>query len=153
MLGRSSNLIPSALLGVASGILSQSGVATVLTATPPERLPRLLRSPWVKRGAIAAAGLEIVANATVSSLPARSREGLPGRIIMGAASAGLNASVRRQSPGIAAVVGSVSSGGSAIAVTKARAVLSRRIPDPLVALAETLVALALAALAVRRKAD
>jgi hypothetical protein len=142
----------SVLLGVASGILSQIGTAAVIERTPTANLPRWLRAPWVKRAAGVFAVGEIVANATISSLPARSKEGLPGRLIMGAASAGLEASTTGKPARVPAIVGAATAAGAAIAATPLRAALAKRIPDPLVALGEALLAGALAAIATRRAA-
>jgi len=145
---RSDNgLASSILLGVASGILSQTGLAAVLLRTPSDRLPRWLRSPWVRRAAALFAAAEVVANATISSLPPRSKEGLPGRLIMGAASAGLDAASTGRPAAVPAAIGAVTAAGAAITATSTRAALGKRIPDPLVALGETVVAFGLALIA------
>jgi hypothetical protein len=146
-----SGLKSSVLLGIASGILSQIGTAAVIERTPTENLPRWLRSPWAKRVAGVFAAGEIVANATISSLPARSKEGLPGRLIMGAASAGLEAVTTGRPTKLPALVGAAAAAGSAIAATPLRAALGKRIPDQLVALGETIVAGTLAAIAMRNR--
>jgi len=135
----------SILIGAATGILSQSGIAGIVTNTPPERLPKVMRSPWEKRIALVFAGGEILSNAFISSLPPRTTPGpLLGRIVMGAGNAALLAHVNRQSPAGSAVVGGAAAGISAIVATKSRARFSKLLPDILFAITETVVSLGMA---------
>lgn len=145
------NLVSSLLLGVSSGILSQTGIASVIQTTPTERLPGFLRSSGIRRGTAVGAVFEMVANATLPFLPARSSAaGLPGRVVAGASSAGVNAAANAADPKVAALVGGTSAAVSAIVITKVRAMLAKHLPDPLVAVGEAIVAVALAVAAIRK---
>ncbi len=140
----------SILIGASTGILSQVGIAAVVTQTPPERLPKPMRSPWEKRIALVFAVGEIFANAFVSSLPPRTTPGpLLGRIAMGAGNAALLAHANREPLVGPAIVGGATAGVAATAATKGRAQITRVVPDILVAIAETAVSIALAARATR----
>ncbi len=135
------NVIASALLGAASGILSLVGIATVLDATSSSQRPDFARSPWLRRAIVTSAAGEKFANAFVASLPSRSSPGpLAGRIAFGAGSAALFASSVRRQVVIASVVGGATAAISAKAAYETRAVLMKRIPDPVVGLAENAVA-------------
>ena len=140
-----STLIRGAMLGYASGILSQAGIATVLERTPGAQLPGIVRNPWVKRLAGINAVGEVAANAFVTSLPPRTSAGpLAGRIALGALAGGL-ATRGDHSSGLAGAMG-----GAAVAPVRAwvsttsRARLASFVPDKLLALVETVVAFGLA---------
>jgi hypothetical protein len=140
----------SILIGAATGILSQSGIAAIVLNTPPERLPKIMRSPWEKRIALVFAGGEIVTNAFVSSLPPRTTPGpLLGRIAMGAGNAALLAHVNRQPLALPAATGGASAAVTATVATKGRARFAKVLPDILFAIAETVVAILLATRATR----
>lgn len=152
-IGRSAigNLLRSAAIGVASGYLSQTGAATVLTVTPPRELPERLRSPWVKRLALASAGGEMLANAHLSLLPSRKTPGpLAGRIAFGAGSAALLATSRGQRLLVPTVVGGFYGFIATNVATDSRAALARHVPDPLVGWSENALALGLSLFATRR---
>lgn len=139
------------MLGFASGILSQSALATVLTRTPSSSLPGLFRHNWIKRGAIAGAAGEVVANAFVTSLPPRTDPGpLGARIVMGALAGGLATRSPNASGLLGAVVGGCAAPVGAWASTTSRAKLSQHFPDKLIAVDETVVAFGLARMGTRR---
>ena len=145
MPSRLSSLWSGALLGAASGILSQSGLATVLVRTPRSNLPGIAQNRWVRRGVIAAAAGETLANAFVSSLPPRTDPpALTGRIINGGLS-GLLATRQPGSSGVpAAIAGAMVAAGATWAATNGRAFLVKRVPDLVIAGAETIIAFGLA---------
>ncbi|MBA2468563.1 MAG: hypothetical protein H0V37_04090 [Chloroflexia bacterium] len=144
------NLVRSAGIGVASGYLSQSGTAIVLAVTPPQQLPARLRSPWVRRLALASVAGEMVANAHFSFLPSRKVPALlAGRIAFGAANAALLAVSRDRQPWVPAAIGGVYAALGASFASDSRAVLARHVPDPLVGWAENGLAVGLAAIATR----
>ncbi len=145
------NLASSAVIGVASGYLSQTGAATVLTVTPPQQLPARLRSPWLKRLALASAAGEMLANAHLTFLPKRtSPQALGGRIAFGAGSAALLAMSRGQSVVAPIVIGGVAAAVAAKIATDSRAVIARHLPDPLVGWAENAFAVGMAVAATRK---
>jgi len=152
-LGKSAfgSLACSVLLGTASGYLSQTGAATVLSVSPNRDLPNALRSPWVKRLSLASAGGEMVANAFITFLPSRKSAGpLVGRIAFGAGSAGLFASTRGRGVVLPMVAGGVSAAAASKAASDSRAVFARYVPDPLVGWAENAVAVGLAVAATKK---
>jgi len=145
------NLSGSALIGVASGYLSMTGVATLLTVTPQKRLPGFLRSPWVSRGAQAIAGGEWFGNAFLTSVPSRTSPPLlAGRIAFGAASAALLARSRGRSIGLPVVIGGAGGALGSKVSHDSRAVLARHVPDPLVGWAENALAAGLSVAATRK---
>jgi hypothetical protein len=145
------NVVASVLLGLSTGILSQTGIATVLHVTPATKLPKRLRPAWVRKLSLAAAGGEMVGNAFVTSLPSRADPApLAGRIVVGAGSAALLASTRKRPVAIAAILGAIAAAFSARAASGARARHVANIPDPLFALAENALAVVLAARATRK---
>lgn len=150
MSSRKSSLMRGAMLGAASGILSQSGLATVLVRTPRSNLPGFFRHSWVKRlSAIAAAG-EVTANILVTSLPPRTDPTLlAGRVAMGGLAGGLAGRGPGSGRFTGTMAGALVAPVGAWASTNSRAHLSRILPDKLVAVAETVIAFGLARLATR----
>lgn len=145
------NLVRSAAIGVATGYLSQTGAATVLTITPPQQLPARLRSPWVRRLALASAAGEMAANAHFSFLPSRKTPGpLAGRLAFGAGSAALLAMSRGRQPLAPLAIGAAYAALGASFASDSRAVFARYVPDPLVGWAENSLALGLSLIATRR---
>lgn len=146
------NIMASALLGTASGILSQIGMMIVLVGTPSRQLPGFARSRWMRQGVVASAAGETLANTFVTSLPRRSSPApLAGRIAFGAGSAALLASSRGRNVALAGAVGGGGAAISATAVTETRAALGERWPTAAPAIAEHLVALGLSVVATRLK--
>lgn len=145
------HLASSALIGTATGYLSQVGLATLVTVTPERQLPAFARSPWIRRLSFASATGEMFANAFISSLPSRTDpQALGGRIAFGAGSAALLALTRRRNIVVPLIVGGTSAAIAAKVAHDQRAALSRHVPDPLVGLAENAVAVGLAVAATRQ---
>jgi uncharacterized membrane protein len=117
------------MLGFASGILSQSALATILVRTPAPSLPGVLRRRWIKRLMVASAAGEVVANAVVTSLPPRTDPApLGGRIVMGALAGGLATRTSKSSGLFGAVVGGCVAPVGAWASTTSRRKLSQHVP-------------------------
>ena len=107
-------VVGSVLLGAASGLRSQLGVATVV-ARSDRSLPPILRQPWTKRLLVAAAAGELVADKLPATPSRLSPVGIAGRLALGALAAALYARTR-QAPWIpAAAIG----GSSAVVTGKA----------------------------------
>jgi len=140
-----------ALLGAATGLRSQMGMAAVLLATTEgdrDRLPPRLRQGGALRSALVAAVAELIADKT--SLP-RSRlapGGLATRVVLAGYAAGTLARVEGRDGTTDVVVAAVTAAVAAKFGHDLRAACARRVPDRLVALAEDAVAVALAAAAV-----
>ncbi len=143
-------VIAGAMLGFASGILTWSGFTTLLLSLPPNALPGWARSKWAKWVAIPSAVGEVVANATISSLPPRtSPPPLFGRAVMGATSGAL-AGRAAGSTMAGAIAGGLAAPVGAWVATNGRARLSKSIPDIAVAVGETVVAAGLSRAGARR---
>lgn len=140
----------SAMIGVATGYLSQTGLATLVNVLPVRQLPKFARSPWVRRGALALAGGEMVGNVYLTSAPSRSSPLLLlGRTAFAAAGAALLARSHGNSLAFPILVGAAGGAlGSKVSVDS-RAVLARHVPDQLVAWGENALALGLAVAATR----
>lgn len=148
MTKRSTGFVRGAMLGAASGILSQSGMVAVLKHTPESELPLMLGSRWVQRSMAVSALGEVLSNAFVSSLPPRTdRAPLTGRIVLGALAGGLATRSSVSSGLIGTMTGGVVAPIAAWVSTTSRAKLSRRFPDILIATGETVIAFGLARLA------
>ncbi len=144
-------LIRSALIGMASGYLSQTSAATVLFVTPSWQLPKNLRAPWVQRVALVSAAGEMIANAHLSFLPSRKAPGpLFGRILFGVGSAALLAYGRGNGVVVPVIAGGVSAVVAANVASDSRAVLARHVPDALIGWAENAMAVGLSVAATRR---
>jgi uncharacterized membrane protein len=134
----------SALLGAASGLRGQLGLATVVARSDPS-LPPLFRQPWTRRVLVAAAAGELVADKLPTTPSRLEPPGLAGRLVLGALAAGLFAQTR-QAPWLPA--GAI---GASCAIVAAkighdvRARLGRHAPDPAIAVVEDALALGLAA--------
>ena len=136
-------VVGSVLLGAASGLRSQLGVATVV-ARSDRSLPPILRQPWTKRLLVAAAAGELVADKLPATPSRLSPVGIAGRLALGALAAALFARTR-QAPWIpAAAIG----GSSAVVAAKlghdVRARLALHAPDTAVAVFEVSLAIGLA---------
>jgi uncharacterized membrane protein len=142
-IGRSA-VVGSVLLGAASGLRGQIGLAAVAARSDPS-LPPIFRQPWTRRLLVAAAAGELVVDKLPSTPSRLEPPGLAGRIVMGGLSAGLFAQTR-QAPWLPA--GAI---GASCAIVAAkighdvRARLARRAPDPAIAVVEDALALGLAA--------
>jgi uncharacterized membrane protein len=131
------------LLGAASGLRGQIGVAAIAVRSEPS-LPRILLQPWTRRVLVAAAVGELIADKLPTTPSRLEPPGIVGRLVMGALAAGLFAQTR-QAPRLPA-----SGIGAATAIVAAkighdvRAQLAKQVPDPAVAVVEDTVALSLA---------
>jgi uncharacterized membrane protein len=141
----------SALLGAATGLRSQMGMAAVLMAAGEsgrERLPERLRHNRALRSALIAAVTELLAD-KLPRTGSRLRPGpLAARLVLaGYASRALaHAEDRPAGPDVAMAVGAALV--SAKVGYELRRLVGRHLPDPLVGLGEDAVAIALAAVAV-----
>jgi uncharacterized membrane protein len=131
------------LLGAASGLRSQLGLAT-LVARPDPTLPAMLRQPWTRRVMVAAAAGELVGDKLPATPSRLSPPGIAARLALGALAAGLFARTR-QAPWLpAAAIGASSSAVAAKLGHDLRARLAEHAPDPAVAVVEDVLALGLA---------
>jgi uncharacterized membrane protein len=144
-----SELACAALVGAATGLRSQMGMAVLLNGTPRAQLPTFLRHRPVRPIAAAAALVEIVADKLPSTPPRTQARGLVLRISLGALSAGLLTRSPRVPTAVSAAVGAGAAVGAAFAGITARGALARRMPPLAAALLEDLVAIVLAVLALR----
>ncbi len=139
------------LLGAATGLRSQIGMAAVLLAAGDggrDRLPPRLRRAGAPRSALVAAAAELIADKT--SLPGSRLS--PGALAARVVLAGYAASALARVEGREGTTDMVVAAAVAVVAAKLghdlRAACARRVPDRLVALAEDAVAVALAAAAV-----
>ncbi len=147
---RRESIIAGAMLGFASGILTWSGFTALVFSLPSSALPGWARSKWAKRLAVPAAVGEVVANATISSLPPRTDvPPLFGRAVMGATSGAL-AGYSSGSTKAGAIAGGLAAPAGAWIATNSRARLSKSIPDIVVAVGETVAAAGLSLAGARR---
>lgn len=141
-----SALLGSALLGAASGLRAQIGLA-ILVARQDPSLPPFLQQPWTRRLLVAGAAGELVIDKLPSTPSRLVPPGIASRLALGALAASLLARTRRAPWPPAAVIGASSAAVAAKLGHDARARLARTAPDPAVAVIEDALALGLAALA------
>jgi len=143
-------LLPAALLGAATGLRSQTGVAALVLLTPQKRLPGPLRGPWPRRLAAFGAVGELVGD-KLPFTPSRLSAGpFAGRVIFGAGGGALLAHTRRASLPAGAGAGVLAALAGAKAGYEARTALTARgLPDLPVALAEDALAAGLAVVAAK----
>jgi uncharacterized membrane protein len=132
------------LLGAASGLRSQMGVAAIAVRSDPS-LPPIVRQPWTRRVLVAAAVGELIADKLPNTPSRLEPQGIVGRLVLGGLAAGLFAQTRRAPWLPAAGMGAVSAIVAAKIGHDLRAQLAKQVPDPAVAVAEDAVALGLAA--------
>lgn len=137
-------ILGSLLLGAASGLRSQLGVATVAVRSDSS-LPQLLRRQWTRRLLVAAAAGELVVDKLPNTPSRLTPPGIAGRVVLGALAAGLFAETREASWLPAAAIGATSAVAAAKVGHDVRARLALRAPDPAVAVVEDVLALGLAA--------
>ena len=135
-------LASAALLGAATGLRSQMGLAAVAWRFDRDRLPGLLRSRAARPVTGAAALLELAADQYPGAPPRTAPTGLIARVTFGALTGGLAGGRRAVVPG--AEVGAVMAVLTAFGGMAARTRLSRRFPPVAVALAEDALAVGLA---------
>jgi uncharacterized membrane protein len=130
----------SVILGAASGLRSQLGVAAVVARSDPS-LPSMFREPWIKRLLLAAAAGELVVDKLPGTPSRLAPQGIVPRLVLGALAASLSAQTRRAAWPPAAALGASSAAIAAWLGHDVRARVARHAPDPAVALAEDALAL------------
>jgi uncharacterized membrane protein len=139
----------SSILGAATGLRSQLGMASVVTRADPS-LPSMFRQPSTRRLVLAAAAGELVVDKLPGTPSRLSPRGIIPRLVLGALAAGLSAQTRQASWLPAAAVGASSAVVAARLGHDVRARLARHAPDLAVAFAEDALALAAAAASASR---
>ncbi len=137
-------IVASMLLGAASGLRSQLGVATVV-ARSDSSLPQVLRRPLTRRLLMVAAAGELIADKLPATPSRLAPLGIASRLLLGALAAGLFAETQRAPWRAAAAIGATSAALAAKLGHDLRALLARHAPDPAVAVVEDAVAVGLAA--------
>ena len=140
----STDSMSSVILGAATGLRSQLGVAAVVARSDPS-LPSMFRHPWVRRLVLAAAAGELVVDKLPGTASRLSPQGIVPRLALGALAASLAAQTRQASWLAAAALGASSAAVAARLGHDVRARLARHAPDLAVALAEDALALGAAA--------
>lgn len=139
----------SVLVGAATGLRSQLGVAAVVLRADTDRFPPFLRTPAAARSVTVAAGAELVVDKTPLAGDRLRPPALAARLVLGGLAGALLALAERRPVAPASVVALASAGLAAKIGHDLRAVAARTVPDPVVAVAEDVVAIALAAVATR----
>jgi len=138
------SVVGSLLLGAASGLRAQLGVATLVARSDPS-LPRIFRQPWTRRLLVAAAAGELVVDKLPTTPSRLEPPGIASRLVMGALAAGLFAQTRQAPWPAAAAIGASSAAIAAKIGHDVRARLAQHAPDAAVAVVEDELALGLAA--------
>jgi uncharacterized membrane protein len=133
----------SVLLGAASGLRGQMGLA-VIAVRSDRSLPPILRQSWTRRVLVAAAAGELVADKLPMTPSRLEPQGIIGRLVLGALAAGLFAQTRQAPRLPASAIGAASAIVAAKIGHDLRAQLAKQVPDPAVAVVEDTVALSLA---------
>jgi uncharacterized membrane protein len=139
----------AALIGCATGLRSQMGLAVLVNRTQPAQLPALLRHRAARPITATAALAELIADKLPSTPPRTQARGLVPRLGLGGLCAGLlarNAGVPVMGP---VAVGAGTAAIAAFAGMAARGALAKRIPPVGAALVEDVVAVLLAVVALR----
>jgi len=137
-------LSSSLLVGSATGLRSQMGLAAVVLRTDKDGLPSWLRTTAAARSVTLAAGAELVADKLPQTPSRLQPAGLAGRLVLGGLGAGLLAHAEKGPVVPAAVLGSAAALLAAKVGHDLRARAAQTVPDPVVAVAEDGVAIALA---------
>jgi len=137
-------IVASMLLGAASGLRSQLGVAAVV-ARSDSSLPQILRRPLTRRLLMVAAAGELIADKLPATPSRLAPPGIASRLLLGALAAGLFAETQRAPWRPAGAIGATSAALAAKLGHDLRARLARHAPDPAVAVVEDAVAVGLAA--------
>jgi uncharacterized membrane protein len=141
-------MLGAVLLGTASGLRSQIGVASVVVTAEPGRLPGPFGHRGARLGALAAAAGELVVD-KLPGVPARTAAGgLAARVVLGGVSGALLASVSGGPVVCSAAIGSGSAVAGAYGGLAVRRRLAARIAPLAAGLAEDGLAVALALSAV-----
>jgi hypothetical protein len=144
------DLLPSALLGAASGMRSTVGLAAVVAEGDPDGLPEVLRHRLAKPAAAVAVAAELVLDKMPFTGSRLEPAGMAGRLVFAGAAAGLAASRSARNVAAATLVAAASAAVTAKVSHDLRARLARTAPDWVVAIVEDLVALTVAAAGCRR---
>jgi uncharacterized membrane protein len=142
-------LAGSLLVGTATGLRSQMGMAAVVLGSRPDALPARLRAKFSRPAVELSALGELVVDKLPFARPRTDPSGLVPRLGLGALSSGILASANGEAPLVPAAIGAGAAAGAAFGGMAARLALSRRLPPVVAALLEDLVAVGLAAAAVR----
>jgi uncharacterized membrane protein len=132
------------LLGTASGLRAQLGVATVVGRSDPS-LPPIFRQPWIRRLLTVAAAGELIGDKLPATPSRLAPPGISARLALGALAAGLFAQTRRAPWLPAAAIGALSAAVAAKLGHDMRGRLAHYGPDRAVAVVEDALALGLAA--------
>jgi len=137
-------LSSSVLVGSASGLRSQMGLAAVVLRADKDGLPSSLRTSAAARLVAVAAGAELLADKS-ARIPDRLRPGpLVARLVLGGLAGGLLAHAEKGPVVPAAALGSAAALLAAKVGHDLRARAARGVPDRVVAAAEDGLAIALA---------
>jgi uncharacterized membrane protein len=142
-------LSSSVLVGLATGLRSQMGLAAVVLRMDKEGLPSWLRTTAAARSVTVAAGAELVADKLPGTPSRLGPAGLTGRLVLGGLAGGLLAHAEKGPVVPAAALGSAAALLAAKVGHDLRARAAQRVPDPVVAVAEDGVAIALAVVGTR----
>lgn len=140
-----------ALLGAATGLRSQLGVAAVVLAAGEhgrDRLPGRMQHPAALRSALVSVTTELLTDKTRFARSRLAPAALATRLVLAGFAARALARLEGRDPGPDVAVAVVAALVAAKVGHDVRAVAARRFPDPLVALVEDAVAVVLAAGAV-----
>jgi uncharacterized membrane protein len=134
----------AAALGAATGMRSTVALAA-LVLRRSDGLPAVLRHPAARRIAAIADGAELVADKLPGTPSRLDPPGLTGRLISASLAAAVLAHSENRGPIPAVLTASTAALAAARICHDARAALARRVPDPVVAVAEDALAIGLAA--------
>lgn len=141
----SSVLEHAAVLGAATGMRSTVALAALILRRS-DGLPAALRHPAARWIAATADGAELVADKLPGTPSRLDPPGLIGRLIFAGLAAAVLARSEHRGPIPSVLTGSVAALAAAKICHDARAALARRLPDPVVAVAEDALAIGFAAL-------
>jgi uncharacterized membrane protein len=135
----------AAILGAATGMRSTVALAALIVRRS-SGLPDVLRHPAVRPIAATADGAELVVDKLPGTPSRLDPPGLVGRRISASLAAAVLARAEHRGPIPAVLTASVAALAAAKICHDARAALARRLPDPVVAVAEDALAIRLAAI-------
>ena len=142
--GQGSVLEHAAVLGAATGMRSTVALAALIMRSS-DGLPAVLRHPAARRIAATADGAELLVDKLPGTPSRLAPPGLTGRLISASLAAAVLARSEHRSPIPSMLTASVAALAAAKICHDARATLARRLPDPVVAVAEDALAIGLAA--------
>ena len=135
----------AAILGAATGMRSTVALAALIFRRS-DGLPAVLKHPAARRIAATADGAELVADKLPGTPSRLDPPGLTGRLIFASLAAAVLARAEHRGPIPSMLTASVAALAAAKICHDARAALARRLPDPVVAVAEDALAIGLAAI-------